>query len=233
MFKTVGAHNVIMFDEDGTCVDTQQVVIGTMNREFNTNYTVADASSYDWFVKTVMSLDKEYKTPEDARKFLFNENVIRKALPTLGIQRLVTELHHLGFQIVKATARSETQREVTLESNEMYFPEVSQIFMRQPQHNKFDAKLHAIQTKRPLVFIDDDADLLYNLQRFVSEETFFILIDRPWNQVVRSTGGKKVFVTRDDERLRRFGFFKEDNHEWGKVYAWITKLSAQQAQQAK
>ena len=220
----------IMFDEDGVCFKSEQVAIDTINDLFGTNYTIADIPHYSWFIDKVRTLKRGNITFENARNLLFNDKFISRALPTPGSQQFVTRLHELNYKIAKATSRPSSRRVVTEESNSKYFPEVDYIYMKKPGQDKLDAKLLAIELRVPLLFIDDDAALLYDLLSFVAEDTFFAVIDRPWNQVVRDASGKEVYISRDGERLRRFGYWEKDDYEWDQIFKWIAELSAQQAE---
>lgn len=222
----------LLFDLDNTLASSGPYLMQKINSTLGTSYTTHDVIYYTWIWDLLRKHLNPDMTDDELMEFAYGEDVLKKAKPIPGAPKLIKDLSDAGFHIKVSTSRPWTQRGVTLATLEEYFPDINlnQVYMREEHHaSKFEAKLRSLIDCIPLIFLDDDADLLLRLVGWVSPSVNFGVMDWPWNKYPIDPQGEPRPIEANGERFRRLGDYRHIDvspSPWVRDYKrWLNELT--------
>jgi len=213
----------VVFDGDGVLIDSHPVVVEETNKKYDTTFTVSDMKEYNILPRAVYNILKSRnpatkETEKAITAWMFGDENMSKALPTPGSQKLVTNLANVGFTVCLGTSRPVSQADLTREWLQKYFPEIKSLTIGGDKYDRLKAKYKAVIDNDALAFFDDDGRVIMDIYTSGAlKPTVLGLIDKPWNQ-------QYTLIKRKGTRALRYGFWQENNYEWGKIFDILCML---------
>ena len=177
----------VVSDMDGVFANSQVPVVGRFNREFKTSITVADWTKFDLLTELAMKLSGESVAVVGG--WLFAVDVMMEAQPFPDSQQVIRELSEMGIQLAVCTSRPADQAIMTLEWMKQYFPEITNVYVRNgdnPGLRGNDFKLQTVVRLGATHYFEDDGAVVEGVTRLQESGLFPTLqtptiFDRPWN----------------------------------------------------
>ncbi len=172
----------IALDLDGVVIDCVSVVVGIVNRELGTGFTVEDVTSWHWVSEKVFELTQDRKYADRMEAYYFDPLVLRQSKPFPGaIDALATlsQIRDVHF----ITSREGIAREATIGSLREHIPwaiSENRLHIRRPGDTTDGGDFKREETLRVQAtrFYEDHGDTHRNL----SMVTDVYLVDRPYNR---------------------------------------------------
>lgn len=207
----------VLLDIDGVLIDSQPEMIKAANSLFGTSVVIGDLVRFDHITHEIIRHTDGRETKETIGPQVYGDEVMIRSLPTKGSQKFVSRTSGVGFTINATTSRPISQTKLTRCSLELHFPQIGKLRMGGDPYSPFAGKYNSVMELRPVIYLDDDGRVItYLHQAGVSNHTLLGLIDKPWNQ--------DFPIRRDGRKVRRFGFWPDNDYEWGRIFELICRL---------
>lgn len=172
----------IAFDLDGVVIDCVSVVVGIVNRELGTRFTVEEVDSWHWVREKVFELTQDREYAEKMEANYFDPLVLRRSKPFPGAVIALATLSEIR-DVHFITSREGIAREATIDALREHIPwaiNENRLHIRRPGDTIDGGIFKRAETLRVQAtrFYEDHGDTARNL----STVTDVHLVDRPYNR---------------------------------------------------
>lgn len=184
--STEEKNDIIIWDLDGTLINSQIAMLQKVFEVTGIRFTLADWVYWEFLHEQAMRLTNQ--TMEEVCSWLNHTSVVCKGVPEVGAQQAILKATNYRLLPVVVTNREEDQREGTLKQIATFFPQIrpGDVYLKPKGMPGIEHKDRIVKKLRPRSVVDDSGDMILGLaSRRETLRPFLFLKDKSWNRKIK------------------------------------------------